>query len=60
MTLETPQEVFSHVELMHELGLAAPETVELCYELNKLGFCLPLNQLDEKECAQALYNAVKA
>ena len=56
----TPQEVFTQVELMHKLGLAAPETVELCYELNKLGFTLPLDQLDEKECAQALYNAVKA
>ena len=56
----TPQEVFSRVELMHELGLAAPETVELCYELNKLGFTLPLDKLDEKECAQALYESVKA
>ena len=56
----TPKEVFSDVELMHDLGLAAPETVELCYELNKLGFNLPLDQLDEIECAQALYNAVKA
>ena len=56
----TPQEVFARVELMHELGLAAPETVELCNELNKLGFELPLDCLDEKECAQALYNAVKA
>ena len=56
----TPAEVFSEVELMHDLGLAAPETVELCYELNKLGFDLPLNQLNEIECAQALYNAVKA
>ena len=55
-----PKEVFSHVELMHELGLAAPETVELCYELNKLGFELPLDKLDEIECAQALYNSVKA
>lgn len=55
-----PQEVFSRVELMHELGLAAPETVELCYELNKLGFDLPLDRLDEKECAQALYDFVKA
>ena len=55
-----PEEVFSQVELMHELGLAAPETVELCYELNKLGFDLPLNRLDEKECAQALYDFVKA
>ncbi len=56
----TPEEVFSRVELMHELGLAAPETVELCWQLNKLGFDLPLDRLDEKECAQALYNAVKA
>jgi len=56
----TPREVFSQVELMHELGLAAPETVELCWELNKLGFELPLDKLEETECAQALYNAVKA
>ena len=56
----TPKEVFSDVEMMHDLGLAAPETVELCYELNKLGFDLPLDKLDEIECAQALYNAVKA
>ena len=56
----TPQEVFRKVELLHELGLAAPETVELCWELNKLGFDLPLDRLDEKECAQALYDAVKA
>lgn len=55
-----PKAVFSNVELMHELGLAAPETVELCYELNKLGFQLPLDKMDEIECAQALYNAVKA
>ena len=56
----TPKEVFSQVELLHNLGLAAPETVELCHELNKLGFRLPLDKLDEKECAQALYDAVKA
>ncbi len=56
----TPKEVFCQVELMHELGLAAPETVELCWELNKLGFDLPLDKLDETECAQALYDAVKS
>ena len=55
-----PQEVFTHVQLLHDMGLAAPETVELCYELNQLGFQLPLDKLDEKECAQALYDAVKA
>ena len=56
----TPKQVFTNVELMHDLGLAAPETVELCYELNKLGFHLHLDQLEEIECAQALYNALKA
>ena len=56
----TPQEVFSQVELMHSIGLAAPESVELCWELNKEGFNLPLNKLDPKECAQALYEMVKA
>ncbi len=55
----TPQEVFSQVGLLHSLGLAAPETVELCYELNKAGFSLPLNRLDIDECAQTLYEEVK-
>ena len=51
----TPQQVFSQVEKLHELRLAAPETVELCWELNKKGNGLPLTQLDPKECAQTLY-----
>ena len=55
----TPGEVFSQVELLHSLGLAAPDTVELCWELNKLGFRLPLDSLDPENCAQTLYNAVK-
>ena len=56
----TPQQVFSQVELLHNIGLAAPETVELCYQLNKAGFTLPLDQLNIDECAQALYTEVKA
>ena len=56
----TPREVFSRVELLHSIRLAAPDTVELCYELNKNGFQLPLERLDAEECAQALYEAVKA
>ena len=56
----TPREVFSRVELLHSIRLAAPETVELCNELNKNGFQLPLDRLDVEECAQALYEAVKA
>ena len=56
----TPQEVFAQVELLHNLGLAAPETVELCWELNKEGFDLPLDQLDPNECAQTLLNYLEA
>ena len=55
-----PQEVFSQVELLHGIGLAAPESVELCWELNKQGFDLPLDKLDPIDCAQALYELVKA
>ena len=51
----TPQQVFSQVELLHDIGLAAPESVELCWELNKEGFQLPLDKLDPKECARTLY-----
>ena len=56
----SPEEVFSQVELLHGIGLAAPDTVELCWKLNQEGFRLPLNQLDVEKCAQALYDAVKA
>lgn len=54
-----PKDVFSQVEKLHSIGLAAPETVELCNELNKTGFDLPLDKLDPKECAQTLYESLK-
>ena len=53
-----PKEVFTQVELLHSIGLAAPETVELCWALNKQGFDLPLDGLDVTECAQLLYKEV--
>ena len=49
-----PEEVFSQVELLHSIGLAAPESVELCWELNKEGFDLPLDKLAPQKCAQPL------
>jgi len=54
-----PKQVFSQVELLHRIGLAAPETVELCYELNKLGADLPLDRLSPEECAQTLLEHMK-
>ena len=56
----TPEEVFAQVELLHNIGLAAPESVELCWELNKQGFDLPLTKLEPEKCAQALYDLLKA
>ncbi|MBO5953950.1 MAG: energy-coupling factor transporter ATPase [Oscillospiraceae bacterium] len=56
----TPGQVFSQVELLHAIGLAAPETVELLWEMNRHGFDLPLDALSIEECVQALYDAVKA
>ena len=55
----TPSEVFSNVEKLHDIRLAAPDTVELCWELNKQGFTLPLEQLNAEECAQTLYDFLK-
>ena len=54
-----PEEVFSQVELLHGIGLAAPETVELCYRLNQQGFALPLDRLSPEDCAQVLLESVK-
>ena len=51
----SPEEVFSQVELLHDIGLAAPETVELCWKLNKMGADLPLDRLSPEACAQTLF-----
>ena len=55
----TPREVFSRVKLLHSVGLACPDTVELCNALNQEGFELPLNALDPEECAQTLFEVLK-
>ncbi len=55
----TPQEVFAQVEKLHQIGLAVPETVQLCWELNNCGFSLPLEKLSTEECAQTLYQAFR-
>ena len=56
----TPKQVFAQVDMLHSIGLAAPEPVELCWELNKRGEKLPLDELDPEHCAQALYAWLKA
>ena len=55
----TPEQVFSQVEKLHSIRLAAPDTVELCYKLNGEGFELPLGMLTTEECAQTLFEAMQ-
>ncbi len=52
----TPQQVFSQTKLLHSIGLAAPETVELCDAINARGYQLPLDALDTEKCAQTLFD----
>ena len=56
----TPAEVFSQVELLRSVGLSVPETTELLYALRADGFDLPLEALSIDQCAQALYDRIKA
>ena len=56
----TPKQVFSQVEMLHTLGLAAPDSVELCWALRQKGAELPLDALTPEECAQALFDWLKA
>ncbi len=56
----TPEQVFAQVDMLHKIGLAAPDTVELCWRLNQTGEKLPLDQLDPSQCAQTLYDWIKA
>ena len=53
----TPKQVFAQVEKLHEIGLRAPDTTELCYALNEAGFNLDITCLNDEECAQTLYAA---
>ena len=53
----TPRQVFSQVERLHELGLAAPDTVELLYRLRRDGVDVPLENLTVDECADTICRA---
>ena len=52
-----PRQVFSQVERLHELGLAAPDTVEMLYRLRQDGIDVPLENLTVDECADTICRA---
>jgi len=55
----TAKEVFDNVEVLHEIGLEAPQGKELIFELSKMGFSIDKDALDEDECAEALIKFLK-
>ena len=50
----TPQEVFSRVEELEELGLEAPLAAKVAFELRKTGMKLPQGIITNEDLAQAL------
>ena len=57
LTLDgTPREVFSEVELLHKIGLEAPQGTELVHRLRLAGINIEGSSLTEQECAEALIN----
>ena len=56
----TPKEIFSQTEQLRSVELEAPKTTQLMEALNQVGFSLPTDALSPHECAQALYEALKA
>ena len=54
----TPRDIFSRVEELRSLGLAAPDTVELLHRLNGHGMSLPMTAITVDECARAIFQAL--
>ena len=55
-----PRDVFAQVDELHALGLAAPDTVELLYELRQAGLPVALDSLTVDECADTICRALGA
>ena len=52
-----PHDVFAQVDRLHELGLAAPDTVELLHLMREAGMDVPLTGLTVDECADTICRA---
>lgn len=55
----TPAEVFTQVDALRTMGLAAPDTVELLYGLRQSGIDVPLTALTVDDCAAAICKALQ-
>ena len=55
----TPAQVFTQVDALRAMGLAAPDTVELLYGLRQSGMDVPLDALTVDACADAICKALQ-
>ena len=55
----TPAQVFTQVDALRAMGLAAPDTVELLYGLRQSGMDVPLDALTVDACADAICKALR-
>lgn len=55
----TPKEIFKQIDLIKKYGLTVPQTVELIYGLNKKGFNIPLDNITQDECINAITAALR-
>ena len=55
----TAKDVFSDVDMLHRIGLEAPQGRELIFELEKAGYHIDTDALTEPECIEALIKFLK-
>ena len=49
-----PKEVFSHVQVLKDVGLDVPQATQLVFELRKAGYNIPQDIISEDECVAAI------
>ena len=55
----TPNDVFKNVELLKSVGLDVPQTTELLYQMQKIGFNINTNVISVEDTAKEIASALK-
>ena len=56
----TPKEVFSKVELLHDIGLESPQSTELVRLLKQAGLDVDVYAISEQECIDTILSALSS
>jgi len=54
-----PGDVFSHVDLLKEVGLDVPQSTQLCHELMRAGYDLPRDVISTGQCIEEISRLVE-